>query len=475
MISIVIADDEKLIRAGIKKIIKDNIEVPLEIFEAKNGSEALELCKTENPNVLITDIRMPILDGVELMKSVSQLEVKPTIIVLSGFDDFVYAKAAIQNGAMSYILKPVDKKELIISVQQAISEYQKEQQKNNEQALRSIIDEGRIDYKLGIDNSKFPNGYYCLCIMGKHSRQYVEETFKSSGYYTLESKKNYECIVIPRETKLMLDSAASITNQTIGVSNSSDNLSALRTYKKQAFIAMLNSFFNPSIQITYYAEDVSIDYSKIDELYEHSLAKLTIASNDDVQKQVNKFLDFTSFGEKEKPFALEYLYNRICSSLFVRYPSYTQNDSYLQLKSIMIENIWQYQHISEWTICVMDYFIYLAALLKKQNIENPHIEKALEYIHQNFSKNINMAMVANQVNINYTWFSEKFKEHTGVNFNEYIKKIRIDEACRLLEKGCYKIYEVAERSGFSDPKYFAKIFKESTGFSPGEWKASHEE
>ena len=273
----------------------------------------------------------------------------------------------------------------------------------------------------------------------------------------------------------MLDSAASITNQTIGVSNSSDNLSALRTYKKQAFIAMLNSFFNPSIQITYYAEDVSIDYSKIDELYEHSLAKLTIASNDDVQKQVNKFLDFTSFGEKEKPFALEYLYNRICSSLFVRYPSYTQNDSYLQLKSIMIENIWQYQHISEWTICVMDYFIYLAALLKKQNIENPHIEKALEYIHQNFSKNINMAMVANQVNINYTWFSEKFKEHTGVNFNEYIKKIRIDEACRLLEKGCYKIYEVAERSGFSDPKYFAKIFKESTGFSPGEWKASHEE
>ena len=108
MISIVIADDEKLIRAGIKKIIKDNIEVPLEIFEAKNGSEALELCKTENPNVLITDIRMPVLDGVELMKSVSQLEVKPTIIVLSGFDDFVYAKAAIQNGAMSYILKCKD-------------------------------------------------------------------------------------------------------------------------------------------------------------------------------------------------------------------------------------------------------------------------------------------------------------------------------------------------------------------------------
>jgi two-component system response regulator YesN len=85
-----------------------------------------------------------------------------------------------------------------------------------------------------------------------------------------------------------------------------------------------------------------------------------------------------------------------------------------------------------------------------------------------------MAMVANQVDTNYTWFSEKFKEHTGVNFNEYLKKLRIDEACKLLEKGCYKIYEVAERSGFGDAKYFMKTFKESTGVSPGEWKRIHE-
>lgn len=475
MISIVIADDEKLIRAGISKIVKDNIEVPLEIHEAKNGAEALELCKTEHPNVLITDIRMPILDGVELMKSVSQLEVKPIIIVLSGFDDFVYAKAAIQNGAMAYILKPVDKKELVSSVQQAISEYQKQQQKNNETALRSIINEGRINVESGIDNSKFPNGYYCLCVMGKHSKKDIESTFNAAEYYTLESKKDFECIVIPREKKLLLDSTLSVNKQIIGVSNSSDNLSALRTYKKQAFIAMLNYFFQPEQHINYYIEDLTIDYSRLDEAYEHCLANLNISNNDEIIKQVTKLFDFSNFTEKEKPYILEYLYNRICSSLFTRYPVHTQNDTYLQLKSIMIENIWQYESLDEWIHLVRDYFIYLAALLKQENVESPHIEKALQYIHENFSKNINMAMVANQVSINYTWFSEKFKEHTGVNFNEYLKKLRIDEACRLLEKGCYKIYEVAEKSGFSDPKYFTKIFKESTGVSPGEWKKSHEQ
>ena len=84
-----------------------------------------------------------------------------------------------------------------------------------------------------------------------------------------------------------------------------------------------------------------------------------------------------------------------------------------------------------------------------------------------------MAMVANQVSVNYTWFSEKFKEHTGVNFNEYLKRLRLEEAERLLEQGCFKVYEVAERAGFGDVKYFMKTFKDSTNMSPTEWKRKH--
>ena len=122
MITIVLADDEKLIRAGLKKILLENVDIPLEIIEAKNGEEALELCIQKQPEILITDIRMPVMDGVELMKRISVMEsqVKPAIIVLSGYDEFTYAKAAIQSGALSYILKPVDKKELIAAVNKAI-------------------------------------------------------------------------------------------------------------------------------------------------------------------------------------------------------------------------------------------------------------------------------------------------------------------------------------------------------------------
>ena len=184
MITVVICDDEKLIRAGIKKILSENIQIPLNIIEAKNGAEAFELCKTQSPDVLITDIRMPVMDGVELMKQVSALEEKPGIIVLSGFDDFAYAKAAIQSGALSYILKPVDKKELVAAVSDAIEISRKEEQERNEETLKAIANEGRIDSESGFNTEAFQNGYYCISVSGHNSLCILEEILKPvKSYY----------------------------------------------------------------------------------------------------------------------------------------------------------------------------------------------------------------------------------------------------------------------------------------------------
>lgn len=480
MITIVIADDEKLIRAGIAKIIRESIDVPLEILEAKNGQEALDLCKSERPNVLVTDIRMPIMDGVELMKNISQLEIKPTLIVLSGYDDFVYAKAAIQSGAMSYILKPVDKKELVSAVQKAISDYRNNEQKRNEETLKSIIEEGRVNSTDGMDGWNFPNGFSCVCAIGSHCKKLLSAALTSIEYYSLESKKDYELIVIPREATYILGNNISLNSLILGISNPAQNLSMLRTVKKQAFIAAMEAFFDEhNVEISekkhgvyYYKTEENQDFQRVDELYEQILTKLIIASPNDIQSGVEKLFDFTQYDE-DNGMILDYLYSKICSNLFTRYPVYSQDDDYLHLKSIMIENIWQFKNVKEWKTCVQDYLIYLSELLKKDNSEYPFIEEALDYIKANFNKNINMAMVANQVSVNYTWFSEKFKEHTGVNFNDYMKRLRIEEACRLLEKGCYKVYEVCEKCGFGDVKYFMKVFKEATGVTPGEWKNLH--
>ena len=480
MIEILIADDEKLIRAGIAKMISKSIEnIELKIVEAKNGQEALEICKTDEPQVLITDIRMPIMDGVELMKNVSALETKPKIIVLSGFDDFVYAKSAIESGALSYILKPVDKNELIKAVEQAITEFRKSEKQRTEDTLKNIINDGRVSEGSQFSDSDFVNGYYCVNIIGPHCKKAVAQVLENVKYYSLESKKNFENIIIPLEAEFLIKSDFTLSNFTIGISALSKNIASLRFYKKQAFTAVLQSFFVEDKKgIFRYDETVSLnedtlDFTNLNDKCERCFSKLSVSTPEEIQKCINGFFEFKDEDQNLCAEQLNFIYTKITENLFGRFSIYTQNDLYLDLKGIMIENILQYSTLAEWKKNVTDYAIYLSELLKKNNVEYPFIDEALAYIKSNFNKNINMAMVANEVSVNYTWFSEKFKEHIGMNFNEYIKKLRLDEACRLLEKNIYKVYEVAERSGFGDVKYFMKTFKEATGLTPSEWKKQH--
>ncbi len=487
MVTIVLADDEKLIRAGLKKILIDTIDIPLEIIEAKNGEEALELCRSKKPEILITDIRMPVMDGVELMKNLSQMEneKKPAIIVLSGYDDFSYAKAAIQSGALSYILKPVDKKEFISAVNSAIMDSMKDEKAQNEKKFRQIIEKGRIDDISDLPEITVKNGLRCIVIYGKESGKALEAVMKDRRYYVLEQTKNSVLIVYPFDGEEVQYEPSYLETYIVGISGPADDYSMLRTMRRQAITAAMQAFFDSETGTIlsqgrrgglYYWENENhiSDFEQLDKAYEKMISNCDLASSDEIQEEVKALFNCFSDNAKLNSESLYYLYKKINSNMFTRYPGYTDSDMYLHIKSIMIENIFEYTDLIEWQSSVLDYAVYLAALLKQDTKESPYITEALEYIKTHFKKNINMAMVANQVSVNYTWFSEKFKEHTGVNFNEYLKRLRIGEAKNLLEKGCYKVYEVAERCGFSDVKYFMKIFREETGMSPTEWSKKHE-
>ena len=486
MITIVLADDEKLIRAGLKKILTESIDIPLEILEAKNGEEALELCTQKKPEILITDIRMPVMDGVELMKKISeQKEPRPAIIVLSGYDDFSYAKAAIQSGAVSYILKPVDKKELISAVNSQIMNSMNDEKEQNEEKFRQIIDKGRLDDISGLPEIKVKNGVRCIVIYGKDSAQALKTVMHSKRYYVLEQTKNSVLIVYPFDGEQVHYEESYLETYIVGISGPADDYSMLRTLKRQAITAAMQGFFDSKTGAPltsekrgglYYWENENHinDFENLDELYEKTISNCDIATSEEMQEDINILFGHFSDNPKLNSETLYYLYKKITSNMFIRYPGYTDSDMYLHIKSIMIENIFELSSLAEWRNNVQDYLVYLATLLKKDTKESPYITEALAYIKTHFKKNINMAMVANQVSVNYTWFSEKFKEHTGVNFNEYLKRLRIEEAKNLLEKGCFKVYEVAERCGFSDVKYFMKIFREETGMSPTEWSKKHE-
>jgi two-component system response regulator YesN len=152
------------------------------------------------------------------------------------------------------------------------------------------------------------------------------------------------------------------------------------------------------------------------------------------------------------------------------YWNYTAKDMYLSMKQAILEMPEGFISFSEWKKHFSDFILYLHALMRKERPRYAFIGEALAWIDTHFAEDISMTMAANQVSANYTWFSEKFREQTGMHFNEYLNRLRIGKAKVILESGRYMVYEVAKLSGYQDVEYFQKVFKEISGVSPGEWR-----
>lgn len=122
---LLIVEDEKLIRAGIHTMIQRSGVPVTEILEANNGEKALEILKSEHVDAVFTDIRMPRMDGIELVREIQNLPYKPYIVAISGYDDFSYAVEMLRNGVMEYLLKPIEReklREVLIKINDRLSE-----------------------------------------------------------------------------------------------------------------------------------------------------------------------------------------------------------------------------------------------------------------------------------------------------------------------------------------------------------------
>lgn len=126
---LLIAEDELWLRKRLVSTIDWSSYGISEVYEAEDGGEALEIALKEKPDIVITDIRMPELSGIDLMKKLNENSIFSKMIVVSGYDDFEYAQGALRMGAINYLLKPVDEEELLDSVKRCVEELKKEKNK----------------------------------------------------------------------------------------------------------------------------------------------------------------------------------------------------------------------------------------------------------------------------------------------------------------------------------------------------------
>jgi two-component system response regulator YesN len=504
---VLIVDDEKFIRNGLESIIKRKYEDKYETILCSNGIDALDKVKNEEIFFVITDIRMPECDGIEFLKRLNNEEIRIPTLILSGYDDFNYAVEALRYGAKDYLLKPIKKNELYECIEKIEKEYDLAMENSNKESIELInevsnrfniillnerlndeaVKEELVRLCQGIDE----NSYY-LAILFKKDLMMIPETERNEKYDELLKA------IIRQEEKVSafvdnqgnlnviysdINAIADIRNwinenkkygYCCGVSNNLIDFNQFRLGYNNAMLALKsNLIYKENRHLTTY--DYVLDKSK-NIVQTEVVEKLINLIGTKRRDKIVELLQLVYAEEVVRDHGIVYL-ERSNGKLLKNIKGYLDqqlsNNIELKYKLEFISNILNFSNYREFYYELKELVLYVDELLfemRRALCDKSFIGKAIEYINDNYSKNLSLTVVSNVVSVNYSYFSQVFKEHTGENFINYLRNIRVKKAQELLKEQELKVYEVAEAVGYSDSKQFTKAFKSVTGITPQEFK-----
>jgi|GEM_PF-558188 len=511
MWKVIIVDDEVLVRRGLSVTIpwsKYDMQV---VGDYSNGVKALEAMAYLEPDVVITDIRMPQMDGLTYLKAIRESYPETVTVILSCHDDFAYAKEAIHLGAVNYLLKTsMDEAEVDLAlrkVQQSL-----EKRKNVDDLLRQAEqirslerqDELRAAFKSdspsassAVRRSPADSGCFLL-LMAKpvHSAgsgslfagcRRLEQLYgsESEWYCALDEE---ECLLVVLKVPATLSSldiqrTGHIWSNRllqlfdcrreelyVGVSTPFASLTTARQASEEAGRGLEAFFYDEGDRSFYTGEAAYAALETADVLFtgdrrQQFLEALRMRSPQEVRSVYQKLSvlwkpGVSSAAVKEMAAVMVDMIRLECGG---------------PLSSPMGAAISEFREMSR-----------LSGLLARigreidvweQRIQasgssslRPEIQKAVQFIQRHLQEELKMQDVAEHVELSRSHFSALFKQALDKTFLEYVMEKRMERAMELIREGSKKMYEVAYEVGFSDYKYFTRCFKEHTGATPKEWR-----
>ena len=468
MNKILIAEDEKFIRLGLKTMVQRS-PIPVgEILEARDGEEALAILREHPVDLLITDIRMPKMDGIQLVGQLDTMGRRPMVLVVSGYDDFSYAVEMLRSGASDYLLKPVERERLYEALEKLEEQFRRQQAADEEQGqqarhtLRQLMLEpcggGPEWEKLSARcaDGFFPGHYVGFCA-GECGAPLPEVVLSLRG----TGRELF--YAAPQEAAERLAGALPLP---AGRSEVCQGLEQLHQCYRQAHAAWQRSFFSGTLCVA----PIETPNTPIAATARELAGLVGLSRGQEVIRLLRTEAQGVSQGEKS-PAA----FAQLCADLVRQ-----MNASYQSLIELAgtperFADLWDFpscqcylEELERW----MDAFCGKAAEEFSDFENKQKIRQGVQYIQQHFREPLNMAVVSNHVSMNYSLFSLLFKQYTGGNFVSYLQKLRIDEAKRLLEATDRRVNEIGRNVGFSDEKHFLKVFKSAVGMSPTEYRKS---
>ncbi len=537
MLKVLISDDEIKIIQLIRYLVRwEDFDMEI-VGTANDGIKALDFILSEKPDIVITDIRMPSIDGIQLIQKTLEQDLHPFFIIISGYREFEYAQKAISLGVEDYLLKPLRKKELesvLLKIRNKHQSLQQLAQKENQ--LLSALSENQERVKNNLltellvkknpllstmDASALEQEYRCrfaspiteLLVLHLFSGSVentaannemrgfllpkLEKELKSrlsplcTEFLSVQYKENVICLMNrdpeaeDRITSALLKLKISVLGyQSIypdmriaaGLSSVSIPLENFDSSLEEARLALLDRFNRyDQFLLTHHASGYAAD-----------LASSLITAQD--QKELIRcieLVDIPGFKKKLEEIRrhmLPYLsdgglvyscYSKLAEIFLFGINSYEAADFSSEISADCLlgafDHLFTFDAVYQWfsDFCEKILIQYAEG---RRTLENKPIRMAKQYIMEHYNETITLEIVSREIGFNPAYFSTVFLKSTGQHFMDYLKEVRISNAKTMLLNTSKSVAEIASAVGYSDLKYFSRLFRKMTHLTPSEYR-----
>ncbi|EOS23419.1 hypothetical protein C806_02924 [Lachnospiraceae bacterium 3-1] len=500
MIRILIVDDQREEREGIAYLL-EKYKYPVETVQASNGAEASRYIRSHEVDILFTDIKMPIMNGLDLAKEVNEYDPQIKIIIFSAYGEFEYAKQALVANAVSYLLKPIEIDEfrqlmddVIDSINKRKVLYEKKQQddmQNRKNLLYKVLTSGRVEEKEEerLCEILFPKentiyGFLDIEFMGNYFERQEDEFLHFVKMYLGDQAKyigiypNKAFLILPYVNRKSLEEQLKkllrdiktqtgdeclilISSQVTEIHDLIEQLKRMNEIHMEVLgygdqIIAVADYYN---RTEYYAADVEIASKQL-------VTAIESKNPDLVREQNKKFISCICSLEKVSRLYIQNLLYSIVKAVYDIVPGTVYEKVLILAEALFQENdlktmLKEYERIIE----------FMMDSLENEKVDESRIVQNIKnLVEKEYMKDISLNYVADKVNLAPAYVSYIFKKETNQTLVKFITDVKMQKAKQLLEEGNLKIVQIGRACGYGNQSYFNRLFKNYYGVTPKQYR-----
>lgn len=514
MYKVMLVDDEEIVCSGLKQFIpweEYGFEV---VHAASSAAQALFYMETQRVDVVISDIRMPVQDGLQLLQVIQEEYPDVNSIILTGYGEFEYARKALRYGAVDFLTKPVnfsELKQLLSSIHAKLEKERKEVwQKQEYQNMK-------ISFLLNSLTKGDPEGLFSaqalacglpdepfvvirMLPLRNHTdsnmlqiREYMMHhpcngSVTDSGTFYSFHHELFEVAVLlypERQLKISEDVADSLfqslsfskSDFAVGISSLCKSLADLGTAYQEAGASLQYSLINPGEKVACYRDirHSPLSEFKVDKAFATEL--MNMASEPEQRKNmayaVNSKVDLLHRQDGQSLEEIQAFYIQILMMISRHVQNFRLEDEPVDIPYEWIHTLLMTKDLEA---LKGSFEQQISGLLERLDHHDHHadhssvIKKVQRYIQEHYAEDISLNTLSGIFFVHPTYLSRLFKEKTGINFIDYLTEIRIARSKAFLHDPSLKIYDISEMVGYDSPRYFSKLFRNIVGISPKEYR-----